>query len=195
MTRAGLLPAILLAASCARGAPMQPTPASPVDRFELETGPQWLDLLGFGLSDDPDYPACVPPFVPRDGTQVVTRVLLAREGLEWVVRSSEPETGNIVMRFHETGRSLFGMRVTGTIRGWALNVPRFSFELARDARIAVVGSSGRGSADVEGTIQRLVSFVLGRVSGDIRFSDRSATEWSRCSIIQWSLQPVGGIGN
>jgi hypothetical protein len=145
-------------------------------------------MLGFGLSDDPDYPACVPDLVPHDGTNVVTRVTLTREGQEWVARSVEAGAGDLELRFHESGQSLFGRTVTGTVHG--LGVHMFSGFVdvpLRDVRITLGGPNA--SVQVEGTIARLASFVLGSMSGEIRFSD-SYGNFSRCSKILWTIQPA-----
>ena len=189
MTAAAGLALLILAAACG-GTPSSPTLGPSPELLRLVGGPQWLDLLGFGLSDDPDYPACVPAFVPRDGTHVATQVVLAREGGEWVARALDAATSSMVLSFHEAGRSVLGRTVAGTLRGWALNVPRFTLERPRDVRVAVAGQGLRGGAAVEGTVPPLDSFVLGSVTGDIRFSDAAMTASSSCSKIQWTLQPV-----
>jgi len=188
----GLALLILAAASCGGDRTARPTPAAPSDLPHLKTGLQWLDLLGFAYSDDPNEPTCAPPFVPRDGTQVTTRVVLERDQEEWVAREADSGSDSLLLRFHDAGRSVLGRRVAGTLRGSAVNVPRFAFELLRDVRVTIAGGLA-GSATIEGTVPSLDSFVLGKASGEIRFGDRAGTAWSTCSTIQWSLQPAGGI--
>ena len=189
--------ALLMASACGgTGSPVGPTPRPPPvvpsDDYQLTTGPQWLEMLGFGRSDDPDYPPCVPDLVPHDGTNVVTMVALTREGQEWVARSVVAGSGDLELRFHESGQSLFGRTVTGTIHG--LGVHMFSGFMdvpLRDVRIILGGPERGASVQVEGTIARLASFVLGSMSGEIRFSD-SYGNFSTCSKILWTIQPATG---
>jgi hypothetical protein len=61
------------------GAP-EPAPTAPVSNLPLQPGPQLLSVVGFGLSDNPLYPACSPVLVPHDGPNVDTLVTLERDG-------------------------------------------------------------------------------------------------------------------
>jgi hypothetical protein len=188
------LAALLLTACGGAGSPLRPSDTSARSMPSLEThqltiGPQWLELIGFGLSDDPEFPSCAPLLVPYDGTGVVTTVDLARDRQEWVARSSGVGAGDVELRFHASGHSRMGTSVAGTIRGVAVNVQSGRDTLPlRDVRAILAGPAGLERATVEGTIPGIVSFVLGTMSGEIRFSDSYGNS-STCSKILWTLQP------
>ncbi|PWT82354.1 MAG: hypothetical protein C5B57_08800 [Blastocatellia bacterium] len=195
------LTALLLTPGCgAAGSPVRPSDPSghstpSLEDNQLTTGSQWLELIGFGLSKDPDFPPCAPLLVPYDGTGVVTPVDLARDRQEWVARSSRVGAGNVELRFHENGHSRMGRSVAGTIRGVGVNVQSGRDNLPlRDVRTILAGPSGIGAATVEGTIAGVGSFVLGSMSGEIRFSDSFGNS-STCSKILWTMQPMTGFPN
>jgi hypothetical protein len=196
----GALVALLLTSGCGGAtSPITPSdthaPSVPsIEDGQLSAGQHRLELIGFGLSQDPEYPSCTPLLVPYDGTGVVTPVHLARESQEWIARSSGIGAGNVELRFHESGRTLMGKKVAGTIRGLAVNVRSAGDDLPlRDVRAILAGPGGAGTATVEGTIPGARSFVLGTMSGGIRFSDSYGNS-STCSKILWTLQPVVVFG-
>jgi hypothetical protein len=160
--------------------------------YQLTTGPQWLELIGFGLSNDPEYPACTPLLVPSDGTGVVTSVDLTRQASEWIARSTGMGDGTVELRFHENGRSIFGQTVAGTIRGLAVNVQTIGDLPLRDVRAILAGPAGIGAATVEGTIPGAASLVIGNMLGEIRFTDTYGNA-STCSKVLWTLQPMSGL--
>jgi hypothetical protein len=188
MTRAWLLAGWLASSACGN-VPTSPSSAasSHPDSLQLQAGPQWLSLIGLGISSDPEFPPCTPLLVPYGGTGVVTAVVLAHEAEEWVARSTTPTVGDIGLRFQDAGRSLIGEAVSGTIRGSGIDMPYNSLHQAVDVRASLAGA-GTPTAQVTGDAALTASFVSGRIAGLIRFSD-SHGAFSTCSAIQWSLVP------
>jgi hypothetical protein len=157
------------------------------DRIALPAGPQWLQLIGYAASSDPSFSSiCTPARVPSTGTAVTTIVLLTHDGEEWVARAPAPDT--IELRFHDAGTiAMGGETVLGTAHGSAMDVA-YPFHPALDVRATLSGEQPNDAAFVDGIVAASSSFVYGRVSGAIRFSDSSG-QASTCTAIQWSLQP------
>ena len=184
---------LLFAAACGGDAPIQPTPSPSSDLYQLTPGPQALEVGGYGLSSVPDLPACTPLGSPHDGTFVLTPLTLTREGDEWVARTPPAVSGRLELRFHESGQSLFGRLVSGTITGVALHQDSIVPYPPRDIRVLLAGRDGSGPAQVEGTIPARSSHPRGRITGTIGFSDRTGFDRSTCSVVEWSLQPAAGV--
>ncbi len=176
--RRALVVVLLFAFACGRDTPARPTVISPVENSQLKAGPHWIEIGGYGYSDLPDLPACTPPFAPHDGTYVIIRVALSRDGQDWVARSPSDVLGNIVLRFREVGRSVFGMTLAGTIRGTAPQADHPFPYLAGNVRVWLAGSDGARPAQVDGTLAPTGLYATGRMTGTIRFSNRSGSDAS-----------------
>jgi hypothetical protein len=163
------------------------------DNYQLTPGPQALEVGGYGFSNLPDLPACTPIGSPHDGTFVLTPLTLTQEGGEWVARTPPGVSGRLELRFHESGQSLFGRLVSGTVTGVALHQDSIIPYPPRDVRVLLAGADGTGPAQVEGTIPASSSHPRGRITGTIGFSDRAGFDRSTCSVVEWSLQPAAGV--
>jgi hypothetical protein len=116
---------------------------------------------------------------------VNTIVTLAAEGGDWVARSVA-NMGSVELRLRGTGASARGYLVAGTVGGTALDIGLMG--IIRDVRVSLASSSG-GFATFDGeTASPSSSFVVGKVTGTVRFSD-SQGQSSTCPAIQWSMQP------
>jgi hypothetical protein len=194
MLKRALAVGLLFASACVgRDAPVRPTVIPPPENYPLKPGLHWIEIGGYGYSDLPDLPACTPLGSPHDGTYVIIRLALSHDGQDWVARSPSGMLGNIELRFRESGRSLLGMTLAGTIRGSAPQADYPFPYLPGNVRVWLAGSDGTRPAQVEGTLTRTVSYATGRISGTIRFSDKLGLDSSTCSVVEWSLQPT--IGN
>jgi hypothetical protein len=191
-SRRALVVVLLLASACGRDVPVRPTVMPPEENYPLKPGPHWIEIGGYGYSDSPDLPACTPLGSPHDGTYVIIRVALSRDGPDWVARSPSDVLGNIELRFRESGRSLFGTTLAGTIRGSATQADYPFPYLPGNVRVWLGGSDGTRPGQVEGTLTRTVSYATGRITGSIRFSNRLGLDSSTCSVVEWSLQPTMG---
>jgi hypothetical protein len=180
---AALLAAVVLAvlAACSGRASSAPS-AVPLP---LRPGRQLLTLAGFASSADPAFPPCTPAGQPRDGTSVATVVMLEKQGDEWVARS-EPTAGSIELHLRGTRLSGATSIVSGTIAGSAVDLGVMG--VVRDVRVTLASSSGAGLAAFDGEASPS-SFVAGRVTGALKFSDSQGLS-STCPAIQWSMQPM-----
>jgi hypothetical protein len=116
---------------------------------------------------------------------VDTLVQLEREGGEWVARSANGQ-GDIELRFHETGSTILGVTVTGSIRGHALATP-FDGAPATDVQVQF---DPAGTSQLEGTKPAgAPSFILGRISGSVTFTDSSGAG-GVCAAVSWTIQPT-----
>jgi hypothetical protein len=148
-----------------------------------------LTLSGFSVSIDPAFPPCTPALQPAAGLSVNTVVMLAKEGGEWVARSTAPP-GTIQLRFRDAGPSSngYGYRVAGTVSGSAVDVALNG--VVRDIRVSLGSAAGgAGAALFDGeTATPITSLIVGRVTGALRFSD-SQGQSSTCPAIRWTMQP------
>jgi hypothetical protein len=153
----------------------------------LPAGVYEFSVRGFGLSEDPRYPACSPLLVPAAGTAVTSYLSVAKEGDTWVGRSIAPAVDSIELRFRDTGTQGFGRVVSGTIRGTVTDAGTTTVR-ARDVTVTF-GAGGADAAAFEGGTDTPIStFVSGRISGAIRFADSTGAA-STCPAILWNLQP------
>ena len=144
----------------------------------LQKGQQTLDLTGFDISSDPEYPPCSNPGSPRPGKRVVTTVSLEQSGSDWIARSMAPDTtGTLELRFHGTGEiAMGGQNIVGTITGSARDVTIF------DVRIDIAGT-GQVSGRVTG-----VSLTMGKLAGTLAFAD-SAGAGGTCPAVAFLMSP------
>jgi hypothetical protein len=149
----------------------------------LKAGRQLLTLAGFAISADPSLPACTPLGQPPAGTSVNTVVLLTNEGAAWVARSA-PQMGTIELRLHAATSGSY--RVAGTMTGSAADIGLMG--VVRDVSVSLAAATGAGSATLDGETTPSSSFVVGRATGAVRFSDSQGLS-STCTAIQWSMQP------
>jgi hypothetical protein len=154
--------------------------------LSLQAGTYALDLIGFGASLDPEFPPCDPPALQGGRTAAWTPVQLDAEQNDWVARTS---TGSLEFRFRQTGDSIRGFIVSGSISGNAADAwgPRPPSDRGRVFLLTTPGTSG---AVVQGVADRFSPFLSGKVSGDIRFTNNQATAVSRCTVVMWILQPL-----
>jgi hypothetical protein len=173
-------------AACGSNAPT--TPGSPLfpSQLELAVGPQVVTFTGFAASTDPDFPPCTSLIAPRSGTSVTTRVLVTREGDEWVARVTPPESGDLELRFRHTATTSTGYVVRGTARGCAADQTYGPHE-ALDVNLCVRGNREGPTATLEGVAPPLAVNVQGRISGVSSFSDSTGAA-SHCTAISMFLR-------
>jgi hypothetical protein len=161
-----------------------PTASDP-GALPLTEGRQLLTLSGFAASSNPALPPCAPAGVPRDGTSVNTVVLLTAENGGWMARSAL-NLGTIELHLRAGGAAAAGHAVTGTITGTGVDVGLMG--VTRDVRVMLASSTG-GAATFDGeTNSPSSSFLVGRITGAVRFADGEGAS-STCSAIQWTMQP------
>lgn len=191
-----VVPALILVSALACGgsptAPAGPPvlPAVPPGRvLSLQPGSYALDLIGFGISADPVFPPCNPPALQGGRTAAWIPVSLARESDDWVARTSL-SAGTLELRFHQTGDSIRGVTVSGSISGNAAD-EWTSRPIVDRGRVFLLGP-GNGTV-VQGVADMFSPFLSGTVSGDIRFTNHDATAVSRCTVVMWILQPMSDV--
>lgn len=156
--------------------------------LSLQTGTYALDLIGFGISNDPEFPPCDPPFLQGGRTAAWTTVSLDGEQNDWVARTST-SAGSLELRFHQTGDSIRGFTVSGWMSGktadaWGPQPP------SERGGVFLRGPGNTDRAVVQGVADRATPFLSGTVSGDIVFTNHEATALSRCTVVLWILQPM-----
>ena len=183
-------PLLLAFASCCLmlgcgGSPSQPTPSG--SSLPLQKGPQLLELTGFDVSSDPEYPPCSNVGSPRQGKHIVTSVSLELSGSDWIARSIAPDnSGTLELRFHDAGSfSMGGQNVSGTIQGSAGDIS-YGSHSQFDVRFAIAGS-----AQVSGRVTG-GSLTMGRFSGVFSFGDSNGSGGT-CSAVSFLLQPNQGL--
>lgn len=94
----------------------------------FSTGRYMLQLTGHDLTTISEFPACAGPLgVPSSGKNVTVELQVAKEGAEWVGRSTRPPA-DIELRFKDAGLIGLGRRAfTGTIRA---TVPTAAFRVS-----------------------------------------------------------------
>jgi hypothetical protein len=172
--------ALLLLVSCGRSTSSPSAIALP-----LTPGRQLLTLTGFASSADPAFPPCTPLGQPRDGTSVATVVVLEKLGDAWIGRS-EPSAGTLELHLRGDGVSGATVTVSGTITGSAVDLGLMG--VIRDVRVTLSSSTGTGVAPFDGAASPS-SFIAGRITGALKFSDSQGIS-SSCAAIQWSMQPL-----
>jgi hypothetical protein len=185
---------LLVSAVACGGSPTTPaaTPAAAVPPrrvLSLQPGAYALDLIGFGISADPEFPPCAPPTLQGGRTAAWIPVSLEREANDWVARTS-PSAGALELRFRQTGDSIPGFTVSGSISGNAADAwePRPVVDRGR----VFLNGAGNGAV-VQGVADRFSPLLTGTVSGDIRFTNHEATAVSRCTVVMWVLQPMSDV--
>jgi hypothetical protein len=188
--RAAVVIAVVLATGCGNGQSsppaLGPTTIVPLRPLALQPGPHFLQLIGFARSTDSQYPPCEDFFRSHGGTAIRTALEITKEGDTWVGRSPEEATGHLELRFKEGGARISGVDISGGMTGSAIDMPAPPLFQSTGVRAWVQGTSGPW-ATVEGLGEFGVSFLRGRVSGDIRFGDGEIP--SRCTAVMWSLVP------
>lgn len=177
--------ALLVAAatlSCGRS-PIGPDPDPTPDTLYEKAGLQRVSISGFGLSNDPEFPVCTPFGVPMAGTQIITTMLLAKEGADWVARSVSPEDGDAVIRFRGTGGGLIGKP---TLAGTATGFQRYTGFGPRPPD--VVRLIIDGTAVIDG-VSDFGLFTYGKMTGSFRFVDDKGNT-GNCTVVAWDLQPA-----
>ena len=189
-----VLTALLVSAVACGASPTAPAipptaPAVPPGRvLSLQPGTYALDLIGFGISSDPEFPPCDPPFLQGGRTAAWTTVSLDGEQNDWVARTST-SAGSLELRFHQTGDSIRGFIVSGWISGKAADAwgPQPSSDRGR---VFLRGPGSTDRAVVQGVADRSTTFLTGSVSGEIFFTNNESTALSRCTVVMWILQPM-----
>jgi hypothetical protein len=182
----------LLAAGCGSAdslpTPSAPTPLIPLRPLAIGPGVYWLQMNAVIPSTDPRFP-CEYQLFTRGSAAVRTQIVMTNEGADWVGRSPEGSGDDLELRFTPHVAEIGGVPVTGSVVGSALDTP-FSFvpplppPPPTGVRASVRGANG-GAAVLEGKGQFVVSLLMGRITGDIRFEDgRNATS---CDAATWIL--------
>ena len=180
---------VSVSASACSESPTAPKPPTlrPVRTLSLPAGMYQLDLIGFGISTDPRFPPCDLPLLRGGRTAAWTTVSLSVEQNGWVARTAAP--GTLEMRFHQTGESIQGIGIAGSIRGNAADAWG-SLSPSERGSVLVSGPGSGDAAVVEGLADRFTPFLMGSVAGDIRFTNNDSTSVSNCSVVMWILQAV-----
>jgi hypothetical protein len=170
------------------------TPDVPPGRvLSLQAGTYALDLIGFGGSQDPEFPPCDPPALHGGRTAAWTTVYLDREQDDWVARTST-SPGSLELRFRQTGDSIRGFIVSGWISGKAADMLA-SRPPSDRGRVFLEGPGHTERAVVQGVADRSTTFLTGRVSGEIYFTNNESTALSRCTVVMWILQPMYNLSS
>jgi len=189
-----VLAALLLSAAACGASPTAPVvpptvPVIPPGRvLSLQAGTYTLDLIGFGGSLDPEFPPCDPPALQGGRTAAWTIVSLDREQDDWIARTST-SPGSLELRFRQTGDSIRGFIVSGSISGKALDMSE-SRPPSDRGRVFLAGPGHTDRAVVQGVADRSTTFLTGSVSGEIFFTNNESTALSRCTVVMWILQPM-----
>ena len=183
----------VLCLACVMIAGCGASPSEPT-RIPLPSGPTFatgtynVQILGYDFSTVPEIPACAGPIgVPTSGKAVTVDLVVVKEGSEWVGRTTAAGA-DIELRFRDGGEPSFGRRVfSGTIRGRARDEGLRGLLEPRDVLVAI-----GGGATVEGETAFInrVSTLVGRVRGDVQFSD-SAGNTATCSVVQIHINAPG----
>lgn len=152
----------------------------------LRTGPYWLHLTGFAISNDPAVGICENPLI-TGGTIVTTEVVLSKEIGGWVARSAAGTPGDLSVGFSESGSTVAVVYLAGSISGTALDMQYNSRDAASGVRITVTGVNG-GSAELNGDSGRGSTTASGVLEGRITFADKDGRV-STCTSIAWDLIP------
>lgn len=183
-----VLAIVLVSASACSESPTAPRPPAllPARTLSLPAGMYQLDLIGFGISTDPQFPPCDLPLLRGGRTAAWTTVSLTVGQNEWVARAAAPET--LEMRFRQVGDSIRGFEIAGWILGtaadaWAPLSP------SERGSVLVGGPGNSAAAVVEGVADRFTPFLTGSVAGDIRFTNNDSSSVSNCTVVMWLLQP------
>jgi hypothetical protein len=164
--------------SCSSGKPT--SPSGP--RLNIPPGLYLLEVAGPGISNDPSILPCTPLGVPAS-TSVYVRLNLTQDGSDWLGRSPEGE-GTLELRLRRSGdRDLYGIPLTGTIRGSAHDTG-FLSPLPPDVEMVIEEPGGEFSGHVPYN-----TFMLGRIDGVIKFRD-SAGATGTCPTVTWTLNPL-----
>jgi hypothetical protein len=192
--RAAVVIAVAVVAGCddEQSSPpsSRPTPVLTFGALALEPGPHWLHLIGFARSTDPLYPPCEDYFLSYGGTAIRTAFEITKEGETWVGRSPSESGGHLELRFKEVGTRIGGVDIVGSMTGSAIDMPTPPLYQSTGVRAWVQGTSDPW-ATVDGLGEFGVSFLRGRIAGDIRFGDGERS--SRCTAVMWSLVPATSV--
>jgi hypothetical protein len=188
--------AVVLAVGCDDGQSppnLAPTPVLSFRPLALQPGPHWLQLIGFAHSTDPLYPPCEDFFLSYRGTAIRTAFEVTKERDTWVGRSPRGSGGDLELRFREIDTRINGVDIAGSMTGSAVDMPTPPLYQSTGVRAWVQGRASPW-ATVEGLGEFGVSFLRGRITGDIRFGDGERP--GRCTAVMWSLVPdSSGLAN
>jgi len=162
------------------------SPTSPnSDTLAVRAGLQLVNIHGYGISSNPDFPPCMPFGVPYAGTGLYTSLRLAKEGNDWVARSLSQEQGNLVISFRSNGvTDVVGAHVTGVATGSQVDTGYPGIASAHGIRMFI-----DGTAEVSGSVPLSWSFLTGRMVGTFRFVDDQG-KTGTCTAVYWDLQPI-----
>lgn len=173
--------ALVLLAVFAGGCHSSPTSASP--SLPLTEGATYLiEVEGY------DFPpqgtlskVCDNLGTPRDGKAVTFLVTAKAAGGDWQLRSSKP-SDSAVLTIRGSGKSIYGIEVSGELSGSAVDVPAFTLSTVRDVTLVASGVS------LTGTLTTAALYTTGDLYGSMDFSD-SHGHTGHCSQAVFSLQP------
>ncbi len=166
--------ALFLAGSVSCGSPT--SPSLPILQGP---GPHRMELIGFAISSDPEFPPCLPPVTVFTAARL--RIDVTEEGGFWVGRSPSG-IGDLELRIRGDEELIGGTQVSGSISGTQMD------NLSSPAADVSVRFGG-SAASVTGTAERTGQYVRGKIAGDIQYFN-SAGNVTRCTSIFWSLQPA-----
>jgi len=176
---------VCLSLGCGGALPSSPLTAGPID---LRSGRYRLDLYGYAISFDPAIPPCENPYLQSGRLAARVEVDLTRASNQWVARTPRL-IGDLELRLSAKDAGPAQSNLTGLISGSAPDmIDPAPFPPA--GRVHIRGETQGRWATLDGWTLPSGSFSSGKVFGDIRFSDSSGMNVSRCEAITWTLQPL-----
>jgi hypothetical protein len=175
-------------------------PTSPSGRrLDLPSGPNNFRVVG-GSTESP----CVANGPISPTFQVSISVTVTLEGNDWVAKSNRAGD-DFELRFHDTGEplapipppptlftlpALFGVPVTGTIRGSAV----VSLGSLAPAILSFTGGNGEPAGRVSGPVVIGSVYVFGfdNIAGKIALTNSNGSTATCTRLAEWSLQTVSG---
>jgi hypothetical protein len=146
-----------------------------------------LQIQGFDISTDPNYPPCQPVTVPAGGKYVVADVDVQPSGGDWVATPLSAGD-DIEIRFHADGSStLQGQTAVGNIIRSVLDNGTVPYVQPHNVRASFSGASDNQAADLTASVNSF-GYVNGRISGKITFIDTISGTTGNCAAVTFSLQ-------
>lgn len=145
------------------------SPTSPSSALSFTVDQLYLvEISGYDLVSTPGgglEPSCQPLGVPRNGKSLYLVAVASKAAGSWVLRSEIP-TETFAMTLAESGTSIFGITVAGSISGRGRHTLRSNPLGTQDLQFEAI------SGQVEGTMPLgTTGFVTGKINGSITFAD------------------------
>ena len=155
--------AILFAAACGNDSTPPGSPSPLPSGFPTGRGSLAI------FSDGDACTARTPGWGP-DGPRVSLTVSVSADGSGWVARADATRYGDAEMRFTFTDVTSIGARVTGTMRGTAIDQTSV-LSSANPNRVNVSGASSGSGAELIGGYSSQTPLIIGGVTGKLVYTD------------------------